>query len=179
MITPANIPKKGSEIAVIIMVTPPIMLDSPPEVSAEAALLGNVTIAPKTNKKPVIEALGTYLPILGNNFMPRIIAMSPIIKTPAKTAWGALAVAEITTSTGPPPTRADPISARLLIMVIVSIFTVESAISAFIFPKAIFAPIFKQTIARDPRIIVGLSLGLWRINFSCVAFYQHQVSLFV
>ncbi len=59
MMTPASIPRNGSEIAVTTIVTPAIHVAPPlSAVRAAAALSGNVTIAPSTNRKPTIDALG-------------------------------------------------------------------------------------------------------------------------
>jgi hypothetical protein len=80
------------------------------------ALDGTVTIAPNTNKKPAIDSLGIYFPILGNKPVNSIIAIKIIIKTPDIKGCGAPPVAEITDSTGPPPNIADAKSAKLLII---------------------------------------------------------------
>lgn len=59
-------------MAVTMIVMAPTMeeLASVP-VSAAVALPGNVTIAPKTKRKPAMEELGTYFPIFGKSLKIR------------------------------------------------------------------------------------------------------------
>ena len=87
---------------------------------AEGASSTTVLKIPSTNKKPAIEEAGTYLPIFGSSFRSRITPITTIIATPAHTACGALAVAEIIDSTGAPPKKEEHISAREEITVSVS-----------------------------------------------------------
>ncbi len=75
-------------------------------------LVANVTNVPSTNKKPAIEALWTYFPIVGRSLKSSIAAMISIIITEDLIGFGAVAVPEIIASTGPPPKKEDPMSAR-------------------------------------------------------------------
>ena len=106
-------PKNGSVNAVTPMVTPATMVSpAPVPAKAAAALPGTVTTAPRMSRKPAMDWLGTYLPILGSRPQNRMTAMMPIISTPAVTGWGAPAVAEMIASTGAPPNNALTASAR-------------------------------------------------------------------
>ena len=52
------------------------------------------------------------MPIFGSRPLKRITPTTTIIATPAHTGWGAFAVAEIIDSTGAPPKKEEPMSAR-------------------------------------------------------------------
>ena len=83
-----------------------------------------------------------------------------IIATPAQTGWGAFAVAEIIDSTGAPPKKEEPISAREEIRVRWSTLKVSApAMLAVIAPNEILEPIFKQTIPRAPSITFPLNVN--------------------
>ena len=81
---PANRPTKGSTKAVTAMVAPAakVLAVSAPLKLAEADM-GTLTIDPKTNKNPEIEAEGIYLAIFGTSRAKRIKAMAIIKRIPA------------------------------------------------------------------------------------------------
>ena len=106
---PATIPRNGLVTAVTTRVDPPTAA-----LVARAAGASKATVLkiPSTNKNPAIEEAGTYLLIFGRIPRIKITPITTIIATPAHTGCGALAVAEIIDSTGAPPKKEDPISAR-------------------------------------------------------------------
>ena len=112
-------PTNGSVMAVTAIVAAPTIESGVPRplCSAREALVGTVTIAPRTSRKPAMDSLGTNLPILGNSLDKRMTAMRLIMSTAASTGCGAAPVAEIMDCTGPPPNKEEAISARLLTMV--------------------------------------------------------------
>src|SRR5699024_1181748 len=129
---------------------------------------GTVTIAPKTNKKPAIDSIGTNLPNLGKTPKNSSKAIKVIIKTPENTGLGALPVAEIIDSKGAPPNKLVIKSATELTTVNTSTstgFVSEPVMLPVIIPKEIFEPIFKHASAKAPRRIFQLSpSGLTKFN---------------
>ena len=123
IINPATSPKNGLNLALTSIVAPITIPQGVkpkgPETASGTELIApnifveKVTKVPRINKKPAIVDLCTYLPIFGKNLRNKIIAINVIIITDAKTGCGAVAVPEIIASTGPPPNKEDPMSARL------------------------------------------------------------------
>ena len=118
---PVNKPDIGSTNAVTINVNAEI--DAPDPFNANAAFSGKIITAPKISKNPAIEAAGTYLPNRGNQPENNKSAISNIINIPETTGSGALAVAEIILSTGAPPSKLVPISAKACVPVRIFRFT--------------------------------------------------------
>src|SRR5699024_6759568 len=121
---------------------------------------GTVTIAPKTNKKPAIDSIGTNLPNLGKTAKTSSKAIKVIIKTAENTGLGSLAVAEIIDSKGAPPNKLVIKSSTELTTVKTSTstgFVSEPIMLRAIMPKELFDPSLKQTSANAPSRIIQLN----------------------